>query len=404
MRETSIHSNEYPKKNTTTTITTMTDQEKTDQNNLKKFLRNVIIKGIALFLILSFSLALIPPQSKLGRISLYNIFIPGRVRLPFGENASEAYNLSLYDMEAMFASHEIDAGSKPETEFRVMLIGDSATWGTLLKPAETISGLINHAGLTACDGRIVRAYNLAYPSMSLTKDLMILDKALKYQPDLILWPLTLESFPDKVQIPTPLVANNPGRIQRLIEDYDLAIDPQSTEFNRLSFWDQTLIGRRRKILDAIQLQLYGVLWAATGIDQTYPNEVTPAQRDFEADDMDFHGWPPNQLPLNLLAFESLDIAAVMAGDIPVAVINEPVLISNGENSEIRYNFFYPRWAYDQYRNHLAHLGERSDWAYLDLWDAVPENYFTNSAVHLNPEGSQLYFDALLPFLKQMICR
>ena len=69
-----------------------------------------------------------------GKLSLYNRLWPGRIRLPFGENAQEAYNLSLYDLEAMFASHEINAGDKPENEFRVILIGDSATWGTLLDP------------------------------------------------------------------------------------------------------------------------------------------------------------------------------------------------------------------------------------------------------------------------------
>ena len=35
------------------------------------------------------------------------------------------------------------------------------------------------------------------------------------------------------------------------------------------------------------------------------------------------------------------------------LVNEPMLISNGANSEIRYNFFYPRWAYDEYRSMLA---------------------------------------------------
>ncbi len=76
-----------------------------------------------------------------------------QVRLPFGENPTEAYNLSLYDLEAMFASHEINAGDKPSDEFRIILIGDSATWGTLLEPQDTLSGLINADGLTTSDGR-----------------------------------------------------------------------------------------------------------------------------------------------------------------------------------------------------------------------------------------------------------
>jgi hypothetical protein len=42
-----------------------------------------------------------------------------------------------------------------------------------------------------------------------------------------------------------------------------------------------------------------------------------------------------------------------AGDVPVLLINEPMFISSGQNSDLRYNSFYPRWAYDQYRAMLA---------------------------------------------------
>ena len=45
-------------------------------------------------------------------------------------------------------------------------------------PGDTLSGLINQAGLADAAGKTVRAYNLAYPSMSIIKDLMILEKSL----------------------------------------------------------------------------------------------------------------------------------------------------------------------------------------------------------------------------------
>jgi hypothetical protein len=303
----------------------------------------------------------------------------------------------------MFASHEISSGLKPEDEFRIILIGDSATWGTLLKPEETLSSLINQDQISACDGKTVRAYNLAYPSMSLTKDLMILEKALTFDPDLILWPVTLESFPIKTQVDTPLVANNPERVQPLIEAYDLPLSTELEHFVKLNFWERTLIGRRRAIFDAFQLQLYGVLWAATGIDQTYPEDIIPAQRDFEAEDDAFKGVEPPLLPPTFLAASVLHAGAEMAGDVPILVINEPILVSEGKNSNVRYNFFYPRWAYDQYRLMLVERSEFADWHYADLWDFVPQEEFTNSAVHLSPEGMQIYFRALKPTIERLIC-
>ena len=154
----------------------------------------------------------------------------------------------------MFASHEINTGVKPADEFRIILIGDSATWGTLLQPGDTLSGLINQAGLADAAGKKVRAYNLAYPSMSIIKDLMILEKALQYEPDLIVWPVTLQSFPRTIQIETPLVANNPERIRSLIQSLNLDLDPDDPKFVDSTFMDRTLIGRRRTIFDALQLQ------------------------------------------------------------------------------------------------------------------------------------------------------
>jgi hypothetical protein len=70
------------------------------------------------------------------------------------------------------------------------------------------------------------------------------------------------------------------------------------------------------------------------------------------------------------------------------LVNEPMLISDGANSNIRYNFFYPRWAYDEYRSMLAKQAQARNWQYLDLWDLVPAEEFTNSAIHLTPAGEK----------------
>jgi len=380
----------------------MTEEKQPETKSTAQFIRNVLVKGLLLFLILNFAVGLIPVGNTWGKLSLYNLVWPGRARLPFGENPAAAYNLSLYDLEAMFASHEINAGPKPADEYRIILIGDSGTWGTLLEPQDTLSGLINADGLTASDGRTVRAYNLAYPSMSITKDLMILKKALTYEPNLILWPVTLQSFPNQIQIETPLVANNPQRAIPLIETYNLPLKDDLSAFTQTTYWDRTLIGRRRTIFDALQLQFYGMMWAATGIDQTYPTDYTPAQRDFEADDAAFAGWASGEMQRIDLLTAALTAGANLASDVPVLVVNEPILISTGENSDIRYNFFYPRWAYDQYRAWLTEDAGLSAWVYLDLWDVVPETEFTNSAVHLTPAGSRAYYEALKPTLEQML--
>ena len=64
-------------------------------------------------------------------------------------NPESSYNLSLYNLEAMFASHEIAGQPKPADEFRVILIGDSATWGFFLAHEETLAAQLNRLDISA---------------------------------------------------------------------------------------------------------------------------------------------------------------------------------------------------------------------------------------------------------------
>ena len=92
-------------------------------------LPRLAIKTICLFIVIDLVYAAINPLPALGHLSAYNILFPGRLRLPYGENPSQSYNLSLFNLEAMFASHAVASPKKP-AEFRVVLIGDSSTWGS----------------------------------------------------------------------------------------------------------------------------------------------------------------------------------------------------------------------------------------------------------------------------------
>ena len=164
-----------------------------------RFVRSVLAKTLLLLVAANLLFALVNPMPFLGRLTLYNRLIPGRARLPFGEDPAQAYNLSLFSLDAMFASQAVSQPKAPG-EFRVLVVGDSSVWGILLPPDQTLAGLINAAGLKMTDGRQVRAYNLGYPTLSLTKDLLVLDWARRYQPDLIVWPVTLEAFPRDQQL------------------------------------------------------------------------------------------------------------------------------------------------------------------------------------------------------------
>jgi hypothetical protein len=352
-----------------------------------RFVRNVVIKALILFTAVNGVFAAANLMPALGHISLYNTLLPGRTRLPYGEDPQADYNLSLFNLEAMFASHEAAARPSPGP-LRVMLIGDSATWGFLLPPEETLASRINRNSQDA-----VRVYNFGYPTMTVTKDLLMLSHAVRYEPDLIIWLVTLESLPQSKQLASPILQHNAEAVRALIAQYRLQSDPQDPRLASPTLWGRTLVGERRALADLIRLQMYGFLWAATGVDQAIPAQFDPPQSDLEADES-FHGLLPPLLKEDDLAFDVLAAGREMAGGVPLWIVNEPIYLSRGANSGIRYNFFYPRWAYDAYRLMLADWCRAQALTCYDFWDLIPAEEFSNSAIHRTPRGEAILADSL----------
>ncbi len=355
----------------------------------------VLLKAALLFLGLNLLCGLLSPMPALGQLSLYNTLLPGRQRLPYGDDPQRSYNLNLYSLEAMFASHVLAGATKPADEYRVFVIGDSSVWGFLLENKDTLVAQLNAARLHSADGRRVVFYNLGHPTISLTKDLMILDEAMQYQPDLIIWPTTLEAFPWDKQLASPLVQNNMQRVSALVSNYQLPITVSQSPISDLGFPVPNLffIHERRNLADLLRLQLYGFAWAATGVDVHIPEEYERHSVDLEADES--YGSLQSPLQPGQLAFEVLAAGIERAGDVPVLIINEPIFVSSGANSNLRYNSFYPRWAYDGYRQLLEAEAETHGWRYVDLWQAAGNDQFTNTPIHLTPQGTlQLAYELL----------
>jgi hypothetical protein len=362
-----------------------------------RFMLRVVVKAMLLFVVINLIFALLQPMPTLGKLSLYNTVIPGRERLPYGENADLSYNLSLYNLSAMFAAHEVST-PRADDEFRVLLLGDSATWGWFLENEHTLATQINAGGYTTADGRQVVAYNLGYPIMSLTKDLLLLDYAMRYEPDMIVWLFTLESFPREKQLFPPLVRNDADRVHDLITAYDLDLNADDPRLNDPDFLDQTIVGERRALADLLRLQLYGFSWAATGIDQFIPEEYTLTTVDL-SDEVAWEGIEqPRDLTRDDLAFDVLTAGIARAGEVPVLLVNEPMLVSDGENSDRRYNALFPRWAYDAYRDLLRTTAEQRGWTLLDMWNLLPSLEFTDSPVHLTPAGVATLAEQIAPVI------
>ncbi len=335
----------------------------------------VMLKAGVLFSLLNLIFVTTDPIDALGRASLYNGVWTGRHRLPFGDRPG-GYNLSLNTLSAMFAAHEVSA-VRDDDRCRVFVIGDSSVWGVLLRPDETLAAQISDDELWA--------FNLGYPTLSLTKDLLLLDYALRYEPDAIIWLVTLESFARDTQTASFILRANGDAVRDLSAQYGLSLDETALEGRTL--YDRTIVGSRRDLNDLLRLQLLGAMWTITGIDQPYPTNYERPQNDFGSD----VSWRGLGAPLTEddVAFDVLR-AGIAASNVPVLIVNEPIFIANGENSDLHYNALYPRWAYDDYRALLANSGL----PVLDLWDAVEADNFTDSSIHVNNDGITFITTAL----------
>src|SRR5689334_5586420 len=92
-------------------------------------LGRLLLKAIFLFVIINVIFALANPA--VGKLTLYNHIVPGRLRFPYDKDPSfysVGHNAHIYeDLDAMFEAHVISR-TKSVNEFRLILLGDSATW------------------------------------------------------------------------------------------------------------------------------------------------------------------------------------------------------------------------------------------------------------------------------------
>jgi len=51
---------------------------------------------------------------------------------------------------------------------------------------------------------------------------------------------------------------------------------------------------------------------------------------------------------------------------------------------------------------LQEQSQKNGWNYADLWDAISREEFTNTAVHISPEGNQQLAVRILPLIKEIL--
>ena len=362
----------------------------------------VFFKSLVLYGLVNLAFGFVNPP--VGRLSIYNWLVPGRERVPYEREVEYylgAHTIPVFeDMDAMYHSHILSRPKQPD-EYRVVLVGDSSTWGFGLRPEDTQAGKITRLNLTTCTGKRIVAYNAAFPLPYVMKDLLIMDNVRAYEPDLYLWFITLDAFRNRTIFTDYFLKPYAERVSALKENYHLN-NLDSADLSAPTFWEQTIIGQRSRLKKIALLQIHGFGWNATGLDYLYHDSTGLSQDQSES--LLFELYKPGELQLDSLLFDVLDAGYAHAEDTPLLIVNEPIFVAAGKNKELRYNEYYPRWAYDEYVNYLDIFMEDRAYPYINAWDKLPSSEFTDSPFHRTPLGEKLLAELIAPELLDLACK
>jgi len=223
---------------------------------------------------------------------------------------------------------------------------------------------------------------------------------------MVIWLVTLHGFEPK-PADGEFLAPHAEQVGELMARYQLDIPKAYSRQFDVTFWDKTIIGQRNRLKSLVLNQIYGVMWTATGIDNYngLAQERPVFSQDVAADEsyFDYHSSEDTPALIRSLMFDVLRVGDQISNGTPLIVVNEPIFIASGQNSELRYNSLFPRWAYDAYRTSLADWTEKSKIPYFDDWNVLPTSEFANDTFHRDPLGEKHFASILAPVIQQIAC-
>jgi len=328
----------------------------------------VIWKALLLFVAFELLLSLFPGPGYF----VFKQFMPKLDKFPiyvvnYDPQSKHGFDVqNIFDINTLLLSHIISSDRKPQNQYRVVFIGDSTV---------NRGDIYSIVDQQHCDGKILHAYNLGYPGVSAIKDLMILQEAMKYAPDLIVWSVTY-SISQKLE---GFLLTNSDQLKQLINTYHLS----PADYNSY-LKPQSVIGGSNKIrLETYLILNYVILNPATGgknsVAQIALNDETGSRQP-----LDTSGYG-GQL------YSTIQTLKGIAKGVPVLLIDEP-----------RPSFIVDQEEDVQFRNAILSLSRKDQLNFLDLWNLVPDQGFLDR-IHRNPEGEMLFDRAAIPAILEIAC-
>jgi len=330
----------------------------------------IVLKSLVLFIGFNLLLTSFPNLSYF----MFKPFLPKLRKFPidivyYDSQARHGFGVqNVFDVNVLFNTHIISQEKKRGYQYRIIFIGDSTIRDSRIYP------ILNQQG---CAGKNLQAYDLGYYSTSATKDLMILQEAMKYSPDLVVWSLTSDTLSNE---PKVFALANSADLVSLINTYDLSVtaDQSYTSVASLFHGADEILLQTRLVIN------YEVLFPAFGNTQKV---IQIGLHDVRTDNTEEGTNVGNGANL----YSALAAAQSMVGSTPLIVINEP-----------RPSSVVTQPDYLEYRQKMLNLARGKRWSFLDLWNLVPDQDFLDT-IHRTAGGETLFDKATVPAILDIAC-
>lgn len=368
--------------------------------DLRTFLR-VLVKALVIVAVINALLLWmgINPVRSLVILNTWDLLGRGRARLAY---PSDFPNGQL-PLEALLEAHAISAPKQPD-EYRVILLGESGIAGWGVPDEETLAAQLTERNIQI-EGKRLIAYNLAYPQPGVARDVLVLDAALAYQPNLVIWfitPAALDNSPDIIGSNRIFFDLNEARLRRIVSEHldllNLWFESHAPGLLRPDPAWQSFVAIDDQELLPVWLNSLFYPFIPPDLaesDRRIGSEPVPEEARYTEDSPGFRDMP-NQ------SWNFLRVGCLRArsAEVRLLLVNEPMLIGGGPHSVENYNEHYQRALYDRYRETLSQYAADYSFWYADLWDIIPPERFTDTPLHADAEGYAILSASLEEVLQQ----
>lgn len=311
----------------------------------------------------------------------------------------------VYWLPLLLRQHELCW--RPDDEVRVAVFGNSAVYGLPLPADQTFESAVNRN----LDAKGIRAhlFNLGFVTSYQVKDALILHDALAYEPDVVVFALSLSDFQHVAPMPFKSVVEffdrNRAALKEMIVHPPKGLEEPLMRFAQTrhkppELWAQVRLNEFGRYMRAAART--NALWLQTELHsppappvfktakrrKTY--DCDQVQLSFETNFADWQQW-------NILAeLERLQ----RERNIKVLVVGWPIAYEPVGDC---YSFRYPRAAVRDFLPWISAQTKERGLAFVDLHDLLPPELFVDS-IHVTAAGHQRIAAALEPVLEPLLRR